>query len=207
MEELNNLLVGIPSSTANLQLPDPDLRDFYIDEQDRIFWLDSEVNDLTLSLVKMIIKCNKEDKGMSAEDRKPIKIMINSLGGNVQVMLAIIKAIEMSKTPVYTIVYCDAMSAAAEILASGHKRFAMPGTCIMVHSGSCGFGGTMEQVESYKKYVDALTKRTTETFLEKTKIDAKTYKKKGASDWYMNEIEAEKVGIIDEIITDLDVLY
>ena len=207
MDELNNILVGIPSSTANLQLPDPDLRDFYIDEQNRVFWLDSEINDLTLSLVKMIIRCNKEDKGMPAEDRKPIKIMINSLGGNVQVMLVIIKAIEMSKTPVHTIVYCDAMSAAAEILASGHKRYAMPGTCVMVHSGSCGFGGTMEQVESYKKYVDALTKRATDSFLSKTKIDAKTYKKKGASDWYMNEIEAEKVGIIDEIITDLDILY
>lgn len=34
---LNNVLIGVPESVANLQLPDPTLRNFYRDEQDRIF--------------------------------------------------------------------------------------------------------------------------------------------------------------------------
>ena len=32
MGELDGILMGIPSSVANLQLPDPDLRDFYVNE-------------------------------------------------------------------------------------------------------------------------------------------------------------------------------
>ena len=204
---LNGILVGVPESVANLQLPDPELRDYYRDEVDRVFWLDGEVGAATLEFVKMIVRCNREDRGKSVEERKPIKLMIDSGGGDVQVMLAVIKAMNISKTPIFTINYCNAMSAAAEILAAGHKRYSMPGCVVMVHSGSCSYGGTMEQAESTKKYVDALVKRANEEFLARTNIDAKTLKRKGASDWYMNEEEALKCGIIDEIITDLDEIF
>jgi ATP-dependent protease ClpP protease subunit len=204
---LDAVLLGVPEKVANLQLPDPDLRDYYKDEANRIFWLDTDITHLSLDLVRMIIEYNKEDKGKSVEERTPIKIMINSGGGDVQVMLTIIQAIKLSKTPVYTINFCNAMSAAAEILAAGHKRFALPGTCVMVHSGSCYYGGTMEQAESYKKYVDALTKKATDIFLANTKIDSKTLKKKGAADWYFDEEEAVAKGVIDEIISDLDCLF
>lgn len=204
---LDTVLVGVPESVANMQLPDPDLRDYYRYEQDRIFWIDSNVDDNTLDLVKMIIRCNQEDKGKAVEDRTPIKVMINSGGGDVQVMLTIIKTMKISKTPVYTINYCNAMSAAAEILAAGHKRYSMPGCIVMVHSGSCAYGGTMEQAESCKKYVDSLTKRATDEFINNTKINAKTLKKKGASDWYMTEDEALENGVIDEIIIDMDILF
>ena len=76
-EMLNGILVGVPESTANMQLPDPDLRDFYRDEEDRIFWLDQGVGECATDLIKMIIRCNKEDKGKAVEDRKPIKIFID----------------------------------------------------------------------------------------------------------------------------------
>ena len=204
---IDTVLNGIPSSVANMQLPDPDLRDYYRDEQNRIFWIDSNIDDNTLDLVKMIMNCNIEDKGKNIEDRMPIKVMINSGGGDVQIMMTIIKTMKISKTPVYTVCFSSAMSAAAEILAAGHKRFALPGTCVMVHSGSCSYGGTMEQAESCKKYVDALTKRATEEFCSNTKINAKTLKKKGASDWYMDEYEALENGVIDVVIADLDEIF
>lgn len=204
---LENLLAGVSESIANMQLPDPILRNHYRDEAERIFWIDDQINDNTLDLVETIIRCNKEDKGKATEERTPIKVMINSGGGDVQVMLTIIKTMKISKTPVYTICYSSAMSAAAEILAAGNKRYALPGTCVMVHSGSCSYGGTMEQAESCKKYVDSLTKRSTDEFVSNTKIDAKTLKKKGASDWYMSEDEALERGVIDAIITDLDEIF
>lgn len=204
---LDTLLVGVPEVIANMQLPDPDLRDYYRNESDRIYWLDSKIDDSTLHFVKMIMHYNREDKGKETWERTPIKLMINSGGGDVQVMLTVIKTMKISKTPIYTICFSSAMSAAAEILAAGHKRYALPGTCVMVHSGSCSYGGTMEQAESCKKYVDSLTKKATDEFCANTKIDAKTLKKKGASDWYMDENEALERGVIDEIITDLDEIF
>jgi ATP-dependent Clp protease protease subunit len=204
---LDNLLLGVPETIANMQLPDPVLRNHYRDETERVFWMNEQIGDDTLALVEMIVRCNKEDKGKVIEERTPIKVMINSGGGDVQVMMTIIKTMKISKTPVYTICFSSAMSAAAEILAAGHKRYALPGTCVMVHSGSCSYGGTMEQAESCKKYVDTLTKRATEEFVANTNINAKTLKKKGASDWYMTEDEALENGVIDAIITDLDEIF
>ena len=72
MDMLNGILVGVPESTANMQLPDPNLRDYYRDEQDRIFWLDENIENCATDLIKMIIRCNKEDKGKPVEERTQI---------------------------------------------------------------------------------------------------------------------------------------
>lgn len=208
MEELlNNVLVGIPESVANLQLPDPVLRDHYLDEQDRVFWVTTQIDDSLLDLVKLIIKCNREDKGKPVEERMPIKVFIDSPGGDVLALWTTIKAIEISKTPVHTINYCTAYSAAGDLLAAGHKRFALPGTTVMIHSGSCMYGGTVEQAESMKKHFDRLSKKLSDYFLEHTKVNPKTFKKKAPVDWYFDEYEALENGIVDEIIESFDVLF
>lgn len=204
---LDNILIGMPEGTANLQLPDPDLRDYYRDEQDRIFWVDSSIDENLLSLVKMIMRCNREDKDVPDEDRKPIKVFIDSPGGDVQALYTTIKAIEMSKTPVWTINYCTAYSAAADLMASGHKRFALKGTNFMVHNGSCNYGGQVDQVESMKKYFDKLSKKVTDNFLARTKVDPKVFKKKAVSDWFFDEEEALEMGVIDEIVNSFDILF
>ncbi len=203
--ELCDLLVGIPESVANLQLPDPTLRQYYIEEQDRIFWVDTQIDANTLELVRMIMRCNKEDKGKPVEERKPITIFIDSPGGSVEVLLSIIKAIEISKTPVRTVCYCTAYSAAADLLASGHKglRYCMPGTNVMMHAGSCSYQGTASQVDAAKKFYDAMGKKVTDHVYGRTNIDTKTQKKM-KDDYYMTDEDALKFGIIDHIITDFD---
>ena len=204
---LNGILVGVPEATANLQLPDPDLRNFYRDEEERVFWFDDTVGDRATDLTKMIVRCNKEDKGKNIEDRKPIKIFIDSPGGDVTFMWTIIRAIEISKTPVWTINYCTAYSAAAEILASGHVRFAFPGSHVMIHLGSCAYSGDAANVEATKKYFDALSKKTVDHLLARTKIEPKMFKKKTLTDWFLDEDEAIKNGIVDKIITDFDEIF
>lgn len=204
---LDNILVGVEEGIANLQLPDPQLRDFYRDEQERVFWVDDQIDEGLLDLVKMIIRCNHEDNGKSVEERVPIKVYIDSPGGDVCALWTTIKAIEISKTPVYTINYCTAYSAAADLLTAGHKRFAFPGTNIMVHSGSCMYAGTVEQADNMKKYFDNLGKKVTDYFLAHTKVEPRIYKKKAPYDWYLDEDEALKYGIIDTVITDIDELF
>jgi ATP-dependent Clp protease protease subunit len=155
----------------------------------------------------MIMRCNREDKGKPVEERTPIKVFIDSPGGDVLALWSTIKAIEISKTPVHTINYCTCFSAAADLLAAGHKRYALPGTSAMVHSGSCMYGGTVEQAESMKKHFDKLSKKITDYFLAHTKVDQKVFKKKAPVDWYFDEQDMLDNGLIDEIVTDLDTLY
>lgn len=206
---LDNILIGVPEPVANLQLPDPELRDFYRDEQDRIFWINSEIDASTLDLVKMIIRCNKEDKGKPIEERKPITIFIDSPGGSVEVLYSIINAIRASKTIVRTVNYCTCYSAASEILAAGTKgyRYCMPGSIVMCHSGSLSLGGTVENVAATKKWIDALCKRCTNLFLENTGIDPKVYRKKTVNDWYLFENEALAYGIVDKVIDNIEELF
>lgn len=204
MDKLNGILIGVPETTANMQLPDPTLRDYYRDEEDRIFWLNDNVENCAEDLIKMILRCNKEDKGKNVEDRKPIKIFIDSPGGDVTFMWTIINMMESSKTPIWTINYCTAYSAASEILASGHQRYALPGSHIMIHLGSCAYSGDVANVESTKKYFDALSKKTVDHLLKRTKIEPKMFKKKTLTDWFIDEEEALKNGIVDKIVTDLD---
>ena len=207
MPELNGILVGVPESTANLQLPDPDLRNYYRDEEDRIFWLNDNVEICAEDLIKMILRCNKEDKGKPVEDRKQIKVFIDSPGGDVVFMWSVINVIEMSKTPVWTIDYSTAYSAAAEILASDHKRFALPGSHVMIHLGSCAYAGDAANVEATKKYFDNLSKKTVDHLLKKTKIEPKMFRKKTLTDWFLDENDALENGVVDRIVEDLDELF
>lgn len=207
MDELNELLVGIPEEVVDVTLPPPFLRDYYRDEAERVYWVNEEIDASLLNLVKMIMRCNREDKGKPVEERTPIKVFIDSPGGDVLALWSVIKAIEISKTPVYTINYCTAFSAAADLLAAGHKRYALPGANAMVHSGSCMYGGTVEQAESMKKHFDKLGKKITDYFLAHTKVDPKVFKKKAPVDWYFDEQDMLENGLIDEIIMDFDVLF
>ena len=119
MEELKNALNGVPAEVKDVTLPVPFLRDFYRDEAERVYWVDEEIDSSLLDLVKMIMRCNKEDKDKPVEERTPIKVFIDSPGGDVLALWSVINAIEISKTPVYTINYCTAFSAAADLLLQG----------------------------------------------------------------------------------------
>ena len=204
MEEYTTeaLEVCVPNDLANLRLPDPTLLQYYKDVRDRIYWLDGEVCADTLDIVKAIMTHNHEDAGIPANERKPIKIMIDSGGGSVQVMWSIINAIKISETPVWTIVYCSAMSAAAHILAAGHRRFAFPGSVILVHSGSISFDGDVEKVESAKRYYDGVSKSANVLLVADTKIVPRDLKNKGSRDWYMTAEEALARGVVDSIVSD-----
>ena len=196
----------IPTEIANMQLPNPSLLDYYKDAEERMYWLDGEVDGDALELVKTIMRINHEDTKykVPVEERRPIRIFIDTPGGNTQVMRSIISAIKMSATPVYTIAYSAAMSAGSYILAAGHKRFAFPSAIILVHSGGVGYQGTVEQVESAKKFFDKLDKIDNDGFMASTSVTAKDLKRKGAVDWYMTADEALQYGIIDRIIESFD---
>lgn len=188
---------------ADVKLPDPSLLAYYNDKQERAIWIDSDIDDCTYEITKQIYEYNRQDKDIPVESRKPIKIYINSFGGDLYQCFALISAIGASKTPVYTINTGVAMSAGMIILLSGHKRFAVKYSIAMCHSGSGSVGGDFEQTQSamdnYKKMVD-----TMKTYiLERTKIDSKTLSRKWTKDWYMFADEQVSLGVANEIVEDI----
>ena len=84
-------------------LPPPTLLEYYRRLNDReILWNDL-IDDGMIDIPMYIFKWNKEDKGLPVEERKPIKIFINSDGGTANVTLYTANVIALSKTPVITI--------------------------------------------------------------------------------------------------------
>lgn len=207
MGELKNILDGVPEEVVDMTLPSPFLRDYYRDEAERVYWVDDEINDDLLELVKTIIRCNREDKGLAVDARKPIKIFISSPGGETQAMWSAMQAIQTSKTPCYTINFSYAYSAAAELLIAGHKRFALKGSTTMIHRGSCFIGGEQSVVESTQKYMKAMDQKYQDFLLSHTKIDPKAYKKKASADMFFDEYEALENGIIDVVVENFDILF
>ena len=140
---MENLDIIIPKNLENLQLPDPDLLHQYEDEEARRIYLegaigteDDPMNDNSIGIIKRILRYNREDKGLSPEERKPIMLYIDSPGGDVTGALVLCHIIMTSKTPVYTVNMCACFSASGVVLVCGHKRYALKGSSVLIHSGS-----------------------------------------------------------------------
>ena len=133
----NAFVIDIPKEIADIKLPDPDLLRFYKNQKSRIIYLDYIIDEDFIQLVgNQIIEYNIEDKGKPVEERKPIVILINSGGGNLETCFAVVGIIEQSKTPVITVNLSSAHSAAGLILLAGHKRYCMPRSQMLIHKGS-----------------------------------------------------------------------
>ena len=154
------------------------------------------------NIIQHISDINEDDFGK--EERLPIQLKINSIGGSMYDGFAIIGAIESSETPVYTYGYGAIMSMALPILVSGAKRFAHPLTTFMYHECLDTFGH-YEKVSILKENLEQ-TERVMEMYddhiLNKTSFTKKQLDKvkKGKFDWYFDINEAIKYKVIDQVI-------
>ncbi|MBO7732596.1 MAG: ATP-dependent Clp protease proteolytic subunit [Methanobrevibacter sp.] len=207
-EELAESLIGILKGTPsdNAVLPDPHLLTYYKDESERIIWIDSEIDESILDVIRLILAYNREDKNIPVEQRKPIKLLLYSYGGDGQACFGLIDVIAMSKTPVYTVNMGVAMSAGLLILLAGHKRFCMPRSTALAHSGSGGTSGTFEQTEAQMKDYQHFVKMMRDYISERTTIDAKTLAKNKGKEWYLYAEDQLAYHVVDEIVTDLDLI-
>lgn len=202
----NMMLLQIPAEIENLKLPNPELLDAYTDRKNRLILIDYDIDDGLLHEVgRQILEYNREDKGKTADERTPIVILINSGGGSLDSTYATIAIMETSKTPIITVNMNCAYSAAGLILMAGHKRYCMPRSQVLIHSGSAqGIGGNFEDIQestkSYKKMVEEMR----EFIVSKTKIDKALMKKFQARDWYLDTSQQTELGVVDEVLTNLD---
>lgn len=202
--ELEDLLISEESL-----LEKPRLLMYYRSLKDRVLYLDADVDEEIINdLVRYVIMFNCEDKGKPTEQRRPIKILIYSYGGDANAMFQLIDVCMLSKTPVYTYNMGVCMSAGFDIYLVGSKRYALKNSQALIHQGSAQFGGTAQQVTSQNDMYKKQLKSAEEWILSRTKITEKEYKKKKEQEWYVlgGEEQVEK-GIATDILTDLDDIF
>lgn len=201
---MNEIAVMLPKDIENLQLPAPELVTYYKNDNDRVFWIEDEIGDGLFEYSKQILRFNQEDKDIPIEERKSIKFFIDSPGGDLETMLAFIGLVGISKTPIWMINAGIAYSAAGLILMSGHKRFALPNSQCLIHTGSGQLGGTFDQTTEQMKNYKQMVEKMKNFIISHTNIDQKLFNKNKSKDWFITTEEQLELGIVDKIVDDLD---
>jgi ATP-dependent Clp protease protease subunit len=166
--------------------------------EERVVFLGDQVTPETANiLIAQLLHLGYEDP------KKDIKLYINSPGGSVYDGLAIIDTMNYIEPDVQTIGIGLQASMGAMLLSSGTKgkRFALPNARIMIHQPSSGTEGKITDQEIALKEGIYLKKVLIDMMAKNTGKTAKEIEKDMDRDNWMSAEEAQKYGIIDEVIT------
>lgn len=166
--------------------------------KDRIIFLGGAIHDAAANaIIAQLLFLESED------EKKDIKLYINSPGGSVSAALAIYDTMQYVKPDVATISIGIAASGAALLLAAGAKgkRFALPNAEVLIHQIMAGgIGGQATEIEISAKHILLLKDRLNQILARHTGKQVSQVESDTDRDYYMNAEEAKKYGIIDEII-------
>src|SRR5437868_3684521 len=102
-------------------------------------------------IIKGILEMNEYDDEQQEKDplfvRKPIKLIVDSFGGDIYSGNALVGVIDSSKTPVHGYCYGKAMSMGFMIFAICHYRYAHQIATLMYHDGGTIARGTTEEIQ------------------------------------------------------------
>lgn len=171
--------------------------------QQRIILLDGELDDSTGTRLCAHLFL------LSADDpHSDISLWINSPGGSVSAMLAIMDTMRVIPNDVSTLALGIACSAGQFLLSAGTrgKRFALPHSRILMHQGSAGFGGTAVDIELQAEALRYTRDTVLGLIAEHTGQPLEVITEDSLRDRWFTADEARAYGFIDEIIDSIDVV-
>ena len=130
----------------------------------------------------------------------PVKLFINSGGGNIVSGIASMDTILRSKVPVHTYVDGFSASAATFLTVVGTKRYMSRNSYMLVHQLSSTFWGTYSNFEDEKQNLDLMMKNIKNIYKEYTKIPMKKLNEILKHDLFWDANTCLEYGMIDEII-------
>lgn len=169
---------------------------------DRELHLPIEIQDIAGSITLAIRYWNRVDNeaGIPAKDRKPIKLIIDCCGGDLNEAFAIVDQIRLSKTPVHAVVLGRAYSGAFLVTIACHHRIATKHSSLLFHEGSGGFGGDAGKFQNFADFYKRQREQMKDLVLDLTNISEEKYNEIKNDDYWLTADEAKELGIIDEVI-------
>jgi len=167
--------------------------------KDRIIFIGSEIsNEAANTIIAQLLFLESED------DKKDIKIFINSPGGSISAGLAVYDTMQFIKPDIQTFCVGIAASMGSILLAAGtrKKRYSLPNSRIMIHQPwVSGVGGQATDISIIAEEILHDKKRTTEIMKKHTGQSMTKLTEDMERDFFMSPKDAKKYGIIDEIVT------
>ncbi len=165
--------------------------------QQRIIFLGTPVSDDIANLVMaQLIHLESEDPD------KDISFYINSPGGSITALFAILDTMEYIRPDVSTLCIGQAASAAAVLLAAGAKgkRFALPNSRVLLHQPSGGAEGQSVDIEIQAREILRMRDVLNEILAEKTGQTVERIAKDTDRDFILDAKGCLEYGMIDKII-------
>lgn len=136
------------------------------------------------------------------ENKEPIKIFIDSPGGDADAGFAIFDMIRFIKPKVYTIGMGLVASAAAIVLLASPKedRVALPHSHYLIHQPLSGIRGVATEIEIHARELENLRKKINQLISVETGQTLKKVEKDTDRDYWMNAEQALEYGLISRII-------
>ncbi len=187
------------------QRPDEQGQNFFMERflKTRTILLSGEINKaLAERIIRQLLML--EDQG---DD--PIRVFIDSPGGDADAGYAIFDMMRFVKPQVYAIGMGLVASAGAIILLAAPKerRIGLPNSHYLIHQPLSGMRGVATEIEIHARELEKLRNKINKLISDETGTSLAQVEKDTDRDFWMNAEEAKKYGLLSKIVTsraDLD---
>ena len=175
------------------QEPDPLAHKFL---KTRQILLSGEINKaLAEKIVRQILV-------LEADSNEPIRIFIDSPGGDADAGFAIFDMIRFVNAPGYTIGMGLVASAGSIILLAAplERRFALPNSHYLIHQPLSGIKGVATEIEIHALELEKMRVRINELISKETGLPVERVSKDTDRDFWMNASEAREYKLVSAVI-------
>jgi len=168
--------------------------------RDNIIFLGTPIDDNVANLIIAQLLF------LAAEDpEKDISLYINSPGGSITAGMAIYDTMQFIRPDVTTICIGQAASMGAVLLAAGApgKRYALPGSRILIHQPHImggGISGQATDIDIHAREILRVRAKLNEILAKHTGQPVEKIEHDVERDFWMSAQQGHEYGIIDEII-------
>ncbi|MDR2865565.1 MAG: ATP-dependent Clp protease proteolytic subunit [Spirochaetaceae bacterium] len=162
----------------------------------RTILLSGEINkDLAEKIIRQLLLL----ENMSDD---PVRIFIDSPGGDADAGFAIFDMIRFVKPPVWIVGMGLVASAAAIILLAAPKerRVGLPNSHYLIHQPLSGIRGVATDIEIHARELDKLKEKINRLIADETNISFEQVEKDTDRDYWMTCEEARDYGLLSKVI-------
>ena len=139
---------------------------------------------------------------LEADAEDPIRIFIDSPGGDVDAGYAIFDMLRFVTPPVVTIGMGLVASAAAVVLlaAPRERRVGLPNSHYLIHQPLSGIRGVATEIEIHARELEKLRSKINQMIAEETGQSLEKVERDTDRDYWLNADEAQEYGLVSRII-------
>jgi ATP-dependent Clp protease protease subunit len=143
---------------------------------------------------------------LEQESEEPIKVFIDSPGGDADAGFAILDMMRFVRPPIKMIGMGLVASAGAIVLlaAPREQRFALPNSRYLIHQPMAGFRGVGTEIEIHAKEIDLMRRKMNDLISQETGKPVAEVEQDTDRDYWMGAEEALAYGLVGNIIHSQD---